>query len=158
MDLLFFIATSYFVVLFMKETYKKTILQARARRLGMTISQTGPKGAAALKLVIVVTLTRPILMLFTKPIVVFLSLYVAVYFSAVYCFIVAFPIVSPANMGSLRVANKTDFRFSRLLLALALDPSFPSSATGSFINLMRGLLRNPIRTSKSFQRCDFTEP
>jgi hypothetical protein len=57
------------------------------------IPAAGPKGVAALKFLIIVTFTRPIRMLFTEPIVMFFSLWVAFNFATVYSFFVAFPLV-----------------------------------------------------------------
>lgn len=77
----------------MHETYAKTLLESRARKRGIQITKTGPKGAAAAKMLITVTLLRPVRMLFVEPIVGFLSLYVAFNFAVVFGFFDAYPIV-----------------------------------------------------------------
>ena len=78
----------------MPETHKKIILQRRAKRLNIEAPpSTGPKGAAAVKMMLTVTLFRPVWMLFTEPIVGFFSLYIAFNFSVLFCFFAAFPLV-----------------------------------------------------------------
>lgn len=77
----------------MKETYKKIILQKRAKKLGLPTPPKGPTGITAVKFLLTVTLVRPLNMLFTEPIVSFLSLYTAFNFSVLYAFFDAFPIV-----------------------------------------------------------------
>ena len=78
----------------MKETYKKIILQRRAKRLGITSPvKTGLTGLAGVKVLLTITLFRPIHMMFTEPIVAFSSLYVAFNFSVLFGFFDAFPIV-----------------------------------------------------------------
>lgn len=71
----------YLSSLAMRETYKKIILQKRAKRLNIAPPpQVGPAGAAAIKFLLTVTLFRPLHMLIAEPIVGFLSLYTAVSF------------------------------------------------------------------------------
>lgn len=82
------------VTLFAQETYKKTLIQRRNKRLGLPAPPTPfASSAAKLKFMLTVTLTRPLHMLFTEPIVGFLSLYVAFNFSVLYSFFAAFPYV-----------------------------------------------------------------
>ena len=76
------------------ETYKKIILQRRTKRLNTGPTQSsGPGGVAALKMVLTVTLIRPLKMLFMEPIVGFLSVYIAFNFSVLFGFFGAFPLV-----------------------------------------------------------------
>ncbi|KAL9134445.1 MAG: hypothetical protein Q9175_004370 [Cornicularia normoerica] len=92
--ILFLLAPVYLYSLGMKETYKKIILQKRAKRLGIPPPpKVGPSGPAAVKLLITVTLFRPVRMIFTEPIVFFFSLYVGFNFSVLFAFFDAFPIV-----------------------------------------------------------------
>ena len=77
----------------MEETYKKTLLQRRAKRRGITLQKTGPQGLEALKFLLTVTLLRPLRMLVIEPIVAFFSLYVAFNMGVVFGFFDAFPIV-----------------------------------------------------------------
>ena len=78
----------------MKETYKKIILQQRSKKLGIPPPpKTGPSGLAAVSYFMTVTLLRPVDMLFTEPIVFFISLYTGFNFSVLFGFFDAFPIV-----------------------------------------------------------------
>lgn len=78
----------------MKETYKKPILQARAKRLGIEAPKhTGPTGSAKVKLLLTVTLFRPVHMLLTEPIVMLFSLYSAFTFALLFAFFASFPLV-----------------------------------------------------------------
>jgi hypothetical protein len=78
----------------MSETYKKAILNKRARKLGLEPpKQAGPSGVGAIKFLITVTLFRPVHMLLFEPIVGFLSLYNAFTFSILFAFFEAFPLV-----------------------------------------------------------------
>ena len=91
--LLFFVAASMLLSVGMKETYKKTLLERRAKLRGITLQKTGPQGAEALKFLLTVTLFRPLRMLLVEPIVAFFSLYVAFNMGVVFGFFDAFPIV-----------------------------------------------------------------
>jgi hypothetical protein len=77
----------------MQETYKKIILRKRAQKLNITPPPGGPKGVAAIKFLLTVTLVRPLNMLLVEPIVLFLSLYTAFAFSVLFAFFAAFPYV-----------------------------------------------------------------
>ena len=80
--------------MFNPETHKKTILKSRAKRLKVGTPQTGgPKGLGTLKGTLMVTLFRPVWMIFTEPIVGLLSLYIAFNFSVLFGFFDAFPLV-----------------------------------------------------------------
>lgn len=91
--LLFFVAASMLFSIGMKETYKKTLLERRAKRQGVTLQKTGPQGKEALKFLLTVTLLRPLRMLVIEPIVAFFSLYVAFNMGVVFGFFDAFPYV-----------------------------------------------------------------
>ena len=91
--LLFFVSASMLFSVGMKETYKKTLLERRAKYQGTTPQKTGPQGAEALKFLLTVTLFRPLRMLLVEPIVLFFSLYVAFNMGVVFGFFDAFPIV-----------------------------------------------------------------
>jgi len=98
--ILFMSVAAFAYSLFMKETYKKIILQKRAKRLGIPEPPTtGPTGLAALKFLITVTLFRPVHMIFTEPIVGFFSFYIAFNFSVLFAFFDAFPIVFQGVYG-----------------------------------------------------------
>ncbi|KAF1983308.1 putative bicyclomycin resistance protein [Aulographum hederae CBS 113979] len=84
----------------MQETYKKIILQNRAKKLNIPPPpKVGPTGLAAIKFLITVTLLRPLHMLFSEPIVAFLSLYTGFTFAVLFTFFAAFPIVFSGVYG-----------------------------------------------------------
>lgn len=97
--ILFACAFIYILLLTLPETYKKAILKRRAKKRNLPPApppaKTGPTGggAAAIKFLLTVTLVKPIHMLFTEPIVAFVSLYVAFVFAVLFSFFEAFPIV-----------------------------------------------------------------
>lgn len=92
--ILFAAVVAYTFSLCMKETYKKVILQRRAKRLGLPLEpKTGPSGLAAVKILLTVTLTRPLHMILTEPIVGFFSLYTGFNFAVVFAFFAAYPLV-----------------------------------------------------------------
>ena len=90
---------TYLCSLRMKETYKKIILQRRAKKLGIPPPPKGLTGVAAIRFLIVVTLLRPVKMLVTEPIVFFFSFYTAFNFSVLFGFFDAFPIVFEGVYG-----------------------------------------------------------
>lgn len=91
--ILFGFAFVYIPVLFIPETYKKAILTKRAKQRGSSLPEKVPKGLAALKFLLTVTLLRPIHMLMVEPVVAWVSLYVAFVFAVLFSFFEAFPIV-----------------------------------------------------------------
>ena len=92
--ILFLMVPIYVYSLAMKETYKKIILQQRAKKLKIAPpAKVGPTGLAALKFLITVTLFRPVYMIFNEPIVFFFSIYTGFAFSVLFGFFAAFPIV-----------------------------------------------------------------
>ena len=83
---------AYVLVLFMSETYKKVILTKRAKKYGIAGPPKPPiKGLAYIKLLVTITLARPVHMLFTEPIVLLLSLYNSFCFSVLFAFFAAYP-------------------------------------------------------------------
>ena len=91
--ILFIMVPTYLLSLGMKETYKKIILEKRAKKLGLPPPPKGPTGLAAMRFFITITLFRPVKMLFTEPIVFFFSMYTGFNFSVLFGFFDAFPIV-----------------------------------------------------------------
>lgn len=80
--------------LLQSETYKKIVLQHRAKTLGLEPPHNPlPAGFARIKFLLLVTIGRPIRMLFTEPIVAFFSIYTAFNFSVLFGFFAAFPYV-----------------------------------------------------------------
>jgi MFS family permease len=92
--LIFFAIFSWLTVLPTRETYKKTILEHRRAKLGFPKPPSPlPSTGAKLKLLLTVTLLRPLHMLFTESIVSFLSIYIAFNFGVLFTFFAAFPYV-----------------------------------------------------------------
>lgn len=82
----------YGLVLCSSETSKKELLRRRAKSRGLP-GPPKPPPAAALKALIVITLFRPLKMLFTEPIVALISLYNAFSFAVLFAFFAAYPYV-----------------------------------------------------------------
>lgn len=85
----------YLYSLFQSETYKKIILQRRAKRLGVAPPPSPIAGSAFAKawFFLTVTILRPVKMIFTEPIVAAFSTYTAFNFAMLYAFFSAFPII-----------------------------------------------------------------
>ena len=97
--ILFLSSAAMLYLIPLKETYKKSIIQKRAERLGLPPPPKGPTGLAAMKVLLTITLIRPIHMIFTEPIVGFLSFYIGFNFSVLFGFFDAFPIVFEGVYG-----------------------------------------------------------
>lgn len=77
-----------------QETYSKIIMKKHAKKLGLPPPASPvPSGLPALKLLLTITVTRPIHMLLTEPIVMLYSAYTAFNFAVIFCFFAAFPII-----------------------------------------------------------------
>jgi len=82
---IFIALASYAFILPMHETYKKIILKRRAKKLGIApppAPQLSALGYA--KMLLTITVARPVIMLGTEPIVFFLSLYTGFTFSVLF--------------------------------------------------------------------------
>lgn len=90
--LIFFFVASYSISLFQSETYKKTILQRRARKLNLDLPPTIIR-SASLRQTLATVILKPIGMLCNEPIVTSFSVYVAFNFSVLYSFLTAIPLV-----------------------------------------------------------------
>lgn len=89
---LFFLLTFYIPIFFTKETYKKTILQKRAKRLGLPIHNgTDRTLLQSIHHFTTTLLIRPMHMIFTEPIVTLVCLYSGFMFGLMYTFVVASP-------------------------------------------------------------------
>lgn len=86
---IFFLITFYIPVLFTKETYKRTILQRRAKRLGQEYPQTKKTIPQAIKYFTTTLLIRPLHMALTEPIVTLICLYSGFMFGLMYTFVTA---------------------------------------------------------------------
>jgi len=89
---IFFIVAFYVLILFTRETYKKTILQRRAKRLGVPGPATVQRSRTeSIRHFATVLLLRPIHMLITEPIVTLVCLYNGFLFGLMYTFVIASP-------------------------------------------------------------------
>ena len=88
---LFFAIVIYIPSLFIRETYKKTILARRAGLLLLSRDVSLRTPIQTARFFITITLARPMRMLFTEPIVSFFSLYVAFACAIVYAFYAVVP-------------------------------------------------------------------
>ncbi|KAK5085980.1 hypothetical protein LTR05_005270 [Lithohypha guttulata] len=90
---LFFIIAFIIPVLFTKETYKKTILERRARRNGVRIASPHSQQSVinSARYFLTTLFLRPLHMLFTEPIVSLICLYNGFMFGLMYTFVVASP-------------------------------------------------------------------
>ncbi len=92
--IIFFAIFSLILTLFASETYKKTLLTRRAKRLNLPPPPSPlPPGTSKIWFLLTITLFRPIHMLFTEPIVAFLGIYVSFNFAVLFAFFAAFPLV-----------------------------------------------------------------
>jgi len=107
--------------LFMSETYKKIILERRAKERGIPIPPSHiPHGALPrVNYFLTRTLFRPVAMLFKEPIVGCFSVYVAFNFSILFSFFDAFPVVFAGvyhfNQG------ETGLSFSGIMVGVAVE-------------------------------------
>ncbi|TKA67356.1 hypothetical protein B0A55_09688, partial [Friedmanniomyces simplex] len=97
---IFLIVTFYIPILFTKESYKKTILQRRAKTLGVEgPPQVQRTTTETVRYFATTLLFRPLHMLLTEPIVTLVCLYNAFLFGLIYTFVVAAPWVYKTYYG-----------------------------------------------------------
>jgi MFS family permease len=94
-----------------RETYGKVILRKRAQRLGLPPAPSPiPPGLATLRFLLIATITRPLHMLITEPIVGLYSLYTAFNFAVLFSFFAAFPGIFQGTYGfSISMTGLTFF-------------------------------------------------
>lgn len=120
---LFFIVFFYVPVLFTRETYKKTILQRRAKRLGLhNPSEPRQPLAQSVKYFATSLLLRPLHMLFTEPIVTLICMYNGFMFGLMYTFVVASPWVFEHYYGFDLIGQSLSFL--GLIIGTLLAPGF----------------------------------
>lgn len=109
--------------LFQKETYKKIILQQRAKKLNLP-PPPNPMAALSplqrLKFIFTVTLARPIVMVLTEPIVTFLGIYTAFNFGVLFCFFAAFPVIFERIVPSIQVYDFTQGASGLVFIAISI--------------------------------------
>ncbi|KAH7205377.1 major facilitator superfamily domain-containing protein [Fusarium redolens] len=76
------------------ETYSHPLIRRRAKAIGLPVPPSPiPSGLAGIQQLLTVTLTRPLYMLATEPIVCLCSLYTAFNFCVLFTFLTAFPLI-----------------------------------------------------------------
>lgn len=119
--ILFWGVIAYAVSLPQKETYKKIILKKRAEKLGLPPPPNPlPPGMSKLRFILIVTLMRPMRMLFTESIVAFFSIYTAFNFSVLFGFFAAFPIVFQSPYPDIQVYHFNTGESGLVFLGLGL--------------------------------------
>ncbi|ODQ82326.1 hypothetical protein BABINDRAFT_158945 [Babjeviella inositovora NRRL Y-12698] len=80
-------------VIILPETYRPILLKKRALKRGITLKKPEMSNAQFLKFMFKITMVRPLLMLFTDPIILSLSVYLSFVFAVLFGFFEAFPII-----------------------------------------------------------------
>lgn len=119
--ILFFLITFYIPILFTKESYKRTILERRAKQLNI---QGPPRQSRSflgtVRYFLTTIFLRPIHMLVTEPIVTVVCLYNGFLFGLMYTFVVASPWVFQHYYGFGPTGQSLSFL--GLMLGTALAP------------------------------------
>ncbi|KAH8434323.1 uncharacterized protein LDX57_011970 [Aspergillus melleus] len=77
-----------------QESYARPIISRRAVKIGLPVPPSPiPGGLAGVRMMLTVTLARPIYMLLTEPIVALCSLYSSLNFSVLFCFLACIPLI-----------------------------------------------------------------
>jgi MFS family permease len=84
---------AYILVLPTQETHHKVLLKRRAQKMGLPPPEPELAPRKAIKLLLTITLFRPIRMLMSEPIVLLYSIYNAFTFSVLFAFFEAYPFV-----------------------------------------------------------------
>jgi hypothetical protein len=143
--ILFFGLVSYIITVPSRETYRKIILTNRAKRLNLPAPPSPlPPGMSKIRFLLLVTLMRPMTMLFTEPIVTFFSTYTAFNFSVLFGFFAAFPIVFESPYPDIQIYHFNTGEAGLVFLGLGLGVVI---ATGIFI-----LMNNLIYRKKTLAR------
>lgn len=81
-------------IIWMPETYKRTIMKRKAKKSGIKIAKPKMKLGGFLKLIFLMTVARPMEMLFVRePIVIVFSIYSAFVFAILFGFFEAYPVI-----------------------------------------------------------------
>ncbi|ORY01117.1 major facilitator superfamily domain-containing protein [Clohesyomyces aquaticus] len=90
---------AYILVLPTQETHRKVLLKKKAQQLGLPLPEPELAPREAIKLLLTITLFRPIRMLVSEPIVLSYSVYNAFTFSVLFAFFEAYPFVFMGEDG-----------------------------------------------------------
>ncbi|OAL34858.1 hypothetical protein AYO20_05818 [Fonsecaea nubica] len=150
--ILFWGVIAYAISLPQRETYKKIILKERAQKLGLPPPPNPlPPGMSKFRFVLVVTLLRPLRMLFTESIVAFFSIYTAFNFSVLFGFFAAFPVVFQSPYPEIQIYHFNTGESGLVFLGIGLGVAL---ATLIFIWIDRLIYRK--KTLKRRSQGDFT--
>lgn len=97
--ILFMVAFNYVYAIPQSETYKKTILQKRARTRKQSNASPPATDAIPLRAVVQRIILKPFIMLFVESIVLFMTIYMAFNFAVFYSFFAAFPYIFGGQYG-----------------------------------------------------------
>lgn len=81
------------LLIFTEETYRPVLLRRRAKKRGIEVYEKKMKPMEFLVFILGFTITKPVSMLFSELIVLFLSIYVAFNFAILYAFFEAYPLI-----------------------------------------------------------------
>lgn len=90
---------AYILVLPTQETHRMVLLKRKAKQLGLPSPEPEVVSREAIKLLLTITLFRPIRMLVSEPIVLLYSVYNAFTFSVLFAFFEAYPFVFMGEYG-----------------------------------------------------------
>lgn len=112
---------SWIFSLAQSETYKRIILQKRAKKLGLLPPPNPlPPGFARIKFIMTVTILRPVRMMFTEPIVAYFSIYTAFNFSVLFAFFAAFPLVFQSPYPEIQIYHFNSGESGLVFLGIGL--------------------------------------
>jgi MFS family permease len=90
---------AYILVLPTQETHRKVLLNRKAKQLGLPPPEPKLAHREAIKLLLTITLFRPIQMLISEPIILLYSIYNAFTFTVLFAFFEAYPFVFMGKYG-----------------------------------------------------------
>ncbi|KAH7066886.1 major facilitator superfamily domain-containing protein [Paraphoma chrysanthemicola] len=96
---IFLALVAYILVLPTQETHRKVLLKRKAKKLGLPPPEPELAPKEAIKLLLTITLFRPVRMLVSEPIVLLYSIYNAFTFSVLFAFFEAYPFVFMGEYG-----------------------------------------------------------
>lgn len=95
-----FLALGAYILVFpTQETHRKVLLKRKAQQLGLPPPEPELSPREAIKMLLTITLFRPIRMLMSEPIVLWYSIYNAFTFSVLFPFFEAYPFVFMGEYG-----------------------------------------------------------
>lgn len=90
---LFFSGAILPLVLILPETYKPALMRQRAKKRGITIEKPNVSSFELFKILMNITVMRPLTMLVSEPIVIVFSFYTALVFAILFGFFEAYPVI-----------------------------------------------------------------